>query len=58
MREPLLATKESNMLACCCFFGRFLNTGKIKLRRKIRKIFFFYYCTQNKLKETELLLNK
>ena len=46
---------------CCCSFG-FLAVswilGKIKLQRKIWKIFFFHYCTQNKLKETELLLNK
>ena len=41
----------------CWLFGRFLNTRKIKLQKKTRKI-FFHYCTQNKLKETELLLNK
>ena len=58
MKEPLLATKESDVLVVVHLaFRPFLNTGKIKLQRKIRKI-FFHYCTQNKLKETELLLNK
>ena len=57
MKEPLLATKESNTLVVVvhlAFRPIFLNTGKINLQRKIWKIFFF----QNKLKETELMLNK
>ena len=60
MKEPLLATKESDVLVVVVHlaFWPFLEYQKIKLQRKIRKIFFFHYYTQNKLKETELLLNK
>ena len=60
MEEPLLATKESDVLVFVVHlaFRPFLEYWEIKLQRKIWKIFFFHYCTQNKLKETELLLNK